>query len=237
MTNTTATSAATSTLGPGLPAVRGVMSTSIGRKAVMAATGVILFGYVVGHMTGNLLVFVGPEAINEYGHFLHTFLHGAGIWIARAVLGTSFVLHVWAATLLTIDNLSARPVGYRQWSGRESTYASRTMVWSGPILLLFVFYHVAHLTFGGPHPDFIEGDVYHNVVTGFRSPLASGIYIVSMLALSLHLYHGVWSMLQTLGLSHPKWNGLRFAFAAVSTIAVAAGNISIPLAVLLGILR
>jgi succinate dehydrogenase / fumarate reductase cytochrome b subunit len=234
VTNTTSTTAVTSFTPV---AVRGVMSTSIGRKAVMAVTGVILVGYVIGHMTGNLLVFVGPDAINEYGHFLHTFLHGAGIWIARAILATSLVLHVWAATVLTIDNLSARPVGYRQWAGRESTYASRTMVWSGPILLLFVFYHIAHLTFGGPHPDFIEGDVYHNVVAGFRSPLASGIYIVSMLALGLHLYHGVWSMLQTLGLSHPKWNGLRFGFAAVTTIAVAAGNISIPLAVLLGILR
>jgi succinate dehydrogenase / fumarate reductase cytochrome b subunit len=203
----------------------------------MAVTGIVLFGFVVGHMIGNLQIFLGAEAINHYGEFLREFLHGTGIWIARGGLLIAVVAHIWAATALTLSNLSARPVGYRKSQSRETTYASRTMVWSGPILLLFVIYHLMHFTWGTAHPGFIHGDVYHNVIVGFSSVPASTFYILAMLALGLHMYHGVWSMLQTLGLSHPRWNGLRFGFAVVSTIVVVAGNISIPLAVLTGLVR
>jgi succinate dehydrogenase / fumarate reductase cytochrome b subunit len=213
------------------------VGSTLGRKVVMAATGIILFGFVVGHMLGNLQVFLGPAALNEYGMLLRELLHGTGIWIARGVLLASVLLHVWAATSLTLESWAARPEGYRTTRHRESTYASRTMVWSGPILALFIVYHLAHLTLGNAHPQFVEGDVYRNVIVGFGVPWVSGFYIVAMLCLGLHMYHGVWSMLQTLGLSHPRWNRLRFAFSAASTAAVVAGNISIPLAVLLRIVR
>jgi succinate dehydrogenase / fumarate reductase cytochrome b subunit len=200
----------------------------------MAATGLVLYGFVVAHMVGNLQVYLGPEAINAYGEFLRHFLHGQGLWIARATLLLAVGLHVWAAVALTLSNWSARPQGYREWQARESTYASRTMVWSGPLLFIFIVYHLAHFTVGSAHPDFVPGDVYRNLVVGFQNPFASAFYILAMLALGLHMYHGFWSMLQTLGLSHPRWNRVRLGLSLLLAGAVIAGNISIPLAVLTG---
>ena len=200
----------------------------------MAASGLVLYGFVVVHMIGNLQVFMGAHAINAYGEFLHGFLHGQGLYLARAVLVLAALLHVWAAVSLTLSNVTARAVGYREWQARESTYASRTMVWSGPLLLAFLIYHLAHFTTGAAHPEFVPGDVYRNVVVGFQNPFASAFYILAMLALGLHMYHGFWSMLQTLGLSHPRWNRVRRGVSAVLAFGVVAGNISIPLAVLLG---
>ena len=203
----------------------------------MAATGLILFGFVVAHMIGNLQAYAGPESLNAYGRWIRELFHGAGLWIARGVLLLAVILHVWAAVSLTIENRKARPVGYRLRRWEESTYASRTMTWSGPILALFIAYHLLHLTTGNVHPNFVEGDVYHNFVAGFRIVPVSAFYVVAMLCLGLHLYHGVWSMLQTLGLSHPRWNPLRKAFAGTITAVVVLGNISFPIAVLLGIIR
>ncbi len=203
----------------------------------MALTGLVLFGFVVAHMLGNLQVYLGPEAMNHYAEFLREMLHGAGLWVARAVLLVAVVLHIWAAVSLSLESRNARPQGYRVENHRASTYASRTMVWSGPLLALFIAYHLAHLTFGTAHPEFVEGDVYHNFVSGFSRWPVSLLYIAAMLALGLHLYHGVWSMLQTVGLSHPRWNPLRMAFAAGITALVVLGNVSFPVAVLGGWLR
>jgi len=213
------------------------LASTVGRKVVMAATGVVLSGFVVAHMIGNLQIYLGPESLDAYGRFLRTFLHGGGIWLARAVLLAAVALHIWAAWALTRTSWAARPVAYRRVRRRESTYASRTMRWSGPLLALFVVYHLMHLTVGSAHPHFEEGRVYANVVSGFRVWPVSAFYIVAMLALGLHMYHGVWSMTQTLGLAHPRYDGLRRGFAAVSTGVVVAGNVSIPLAVLAGIVR
>ena len=210
------------------------LGSSIGKKAVMAVTGLVLFGFVIGHMIGNLQVFLGPQALNDYAVFLREFLHGQGLWIVRAGLLLAVGLHVWAATSLTIGNWSARPVGYRAWQARESNYASRTMVWSGPLLAVFIFYHLAHFTTGHAHPEFVEGDVFRNVVVGFQNPFVSAFYVLAMLALGLHMYHGVWSMLQSLGLDHPRWSSARRLFAAVVTALLVIGNISIPVAVLAG---
>jgi len=212
-------------------------ASTIGKKVVMAVSGFILFGFVVAHMIGNLQAYMGPEALNAYAVWLRELLHGAGLWIARAVLLLSVILHMWSATALTIDNRRARPVGYRRREYDRSTYASRTMVWSGPILLLFIIYHLLHFTFGTVHPSFVEGDVYHNFVAGFQVVPVSIFYIVAMLALGYHLYHGIWSMLQTLGLSHPRYNFLRHGFAGLMTAIVVVGNISFPLAVLTGVIR
>jgi succinate dehydrogenase cytochrome b subunit len=208
--------------------------SSIGKKVVMAASGIVLYGFVVGHMIGNLQIYLGPHALNDYSVFLREFLHGQGIWIARAGLLVAVGLHIWAAVALTLGNWGARPVGYREWEPRESTYASRTMVWSGPILALFIVYHIMHLTLGTVHPQFVEGDVYRNVVIGFQNPFASAFYILAMVVLGLHMYHGFWSMLQTLGLSHPRWNPVRRTVALVISGIVVAGNVSIPVAVLTG---
>jgi len=209
--------------------------STVGKKVVMGATGVVLFGFVFAHMVGNLQIFMGAEALNAYSEFLHEFLHGMGLWLARGTLLAAVGLHIWAATSLTLASWKARPLGYRETEPRESTYASRTMRWSGPLLLLFIVYHLLHLTTGTVHGSFVPGDVYHNVVAGFRVWPVSAFYIAAMVALGFHLWHGVWSMLQSLGLSHPRWNPFRRAFATVFTVVVIVANISFPIAVLVGL--
>jgi succinate dehydrogenase / fumarate reductase cytochrome b subunit len=216
---------------------RGFADSSIGRKVIMAVTGAILFGFVFVHMIGNLQVYLGAEALNHYGVFLRQLLHGAGIWIFRAVLLTAVTLHIWSATALTLSSRRARPEGYREEKWKESTYASRTMRWGGVILLLFVIYHLLHFTIGSAHPSFIEGDVYHNFVAGFQVVPVSLFYIFAMLALGLHLRHGVWSMFQTLGVSHPRYIRAAHVFAWIFAAVIVLGNISFPLAVLAGIVK
>ena len=203
----------------------------------MGASGAILFGFVVAHMLGNLQVYLGREALNAYAEGLRKV--PALLWLARGVLLLALLLHLWAAWSLTVANRRARRVGYRETVPQASTYASRTMRWSGVTILLFVIYHLLHFTFGARavHPRFQSGDVYHNFVTGFQHPLVSLFYIVAMLALGFHLYHGAWSMLQTVGLSHPRFDPLRKGFATLITTIVVAANISFPVAVMLGILR
>jgi succinate dehydrogenase / fumarate reductase cytochrome b subunit len=213
------------------------LASTVGKKVVMAVTGIILFAYVVAHLIGNLQAYMGPEALNAYAVWLRSLAHGAGLWIARAVLLLSVILHIWAATALTVGNVKARPIGYRRREHDRSTYASRTMVWSGPIIALFVIFHILHLTTGTVHPSFVEGDVYHNFVAGFQVVPVSVFYIIAMLALGYHLYHGIWSMLQTLGLSHPRYNYLRHGFAGLMTAIIVVGNIAFPLAVLMGVIR
>ena len=215
----------------------GFLGSSVGRKVIMAVTGLILFAYVFGHMIGNLQVYLGPEALNHYAVLLRSLLHGAGIWIVRVVMLAAVGLHIWAATSLTLESWRARPDGYREQKWKESTYASRTMRWGGVILLLFVIYHLLHLTTGTVHPNFVEGDVYHNFVTGFQNVPASIVYMIAMIALGLHLKHGVWSMFQTLGVSHPRYIRIAHAAAWIFAVLIVAGNISFPLAVLFGIVR
>jgi succinate dehydrogenase / fumarate reductase cytochrome b subunit len=175
--------------------------------------------------------------MNHYAEFLRAFLHGGGLWLARAVLLASVGLHIWAATTLTLEARAARPVAYRRWEPEESTIASRTMRWSGYLLAGFILYHLLHLTTGQTHPDFVPGDVYRNVVEGFRRPAASALYIAAMVLLGLHLSHGIWSLFRTLGVGHPR--AVRFVklLARVIAVLVTVGNISFPLAVLAGIVQ
>jgi succinate dehydrogenase / fumarate reductase cytochrome b subunit len=193
--------------------------------------------FVIGHMLGNLQVYLGPEAMNNYAVFLRQVLHGTGLWIARVTLLAAVILHIWAATSLTLTSRRARAIGYRKQQWKESTYASRTMRWGGVIILLFVIYHILHMTTGTVHPTFIEGDVYHNFVGGFRSVPVSLFYIFAMLALGLHLRHGVWSMFQTLGVSHPRYIRAARVLAWIVAIVVVVGNVSFPLAVLAGLVK
>ena len=215
-----------------MTSARRFFASSIGKKVVMAVTGIALFGFVVAHMVGNLQVYLGSATLNAYAKALQDL--GPLLWLMRIGLLAAVLLHIWAAVSLTRMNRAARPAGYREQSHRESTYASRTMRWSGVLLALFIVYHLMHLTWGNAHPDFIHGDVYHNFIVGFRPVLVTLIYIVAMLALGLHMYHGVWSLMQTLGLSHPRYNHLRHAFATLITAVVVIGNISMPVAVAAG---
>ena len=213
----------------------GFLGSSIGKKVVMAGSGAVLVGFVVAHMVGNLQVYLGPAALNGYAEKLRQV--PALLWAARLGLLVAVLLHIWSAWSLTRMSRAARPVGYRARESRESTYASRTMRWGGVILLLFIVYHLMHFTFGNAHPDFVHGDVFHNFVVGFQSVAVSGVYIAAMVALGFHLYHGVWSMMQTVGLSHPRYDRLRHTFATLVAVVVVAGNVSFPLAVLTGLLH
>lgn len=211
--------------------------STVGKKTVMAVTGVMGLGFVLAHLLGNLQFYLGPEVLNEYGAALRR--NPALLLVARLCLLTAVVLHLAAAFQLAAINSAARPQGYRSWSPRKSTYASRTMKYSGPILLLFIVYHLLHLTAGAVHPNFRHGpgdlpDVYHNVVAGFSSIPASLAYIVAMIFLGLHLSHGVWSMVQSAGWNHPRYTPLVQKLAVLLTILIVLGNISIPLSVLLG---
>ncbi len=211
--------------------------TTIGKKAVMAVTGVVLFGFVVGHLLGNLQIYLPPEKINHYSEALRAL--PALLWGTRTVLLVSVWLHIWSSFALWRLQKAARPVTYVKKASINSTYASRTMMWSGPIVLAFVIFHLLHFTFGVVHPGgpFDKHNVYNNVVTGFQFWPASLFYIVAMIMLCYHLYHGLWSMFQSLGFSHPVYTPWLRRFAKVSAILIAIGNVSIPVAVLAGYIK
>jgi succinate dehydrogenase / fumarate reductase cytochrome b subunit len=209
--------------------------TTIGKKVVVALTGLILFGYLVAHMLGNLQVFAGREVLNAYGAFLHGNL--TLLWGVRIVLLVSVVAHIAATAQLFARNRAARPERYRKKREVATDYASRTMYMSGPIIAAFVIYHVLHLTTGHVGPPFVQGDVYANVVNGFRVWYIAGFYILAMTLLAFHLYHGLWSFFQTLGLNHPKYNSARRIFAQAMTLVLYIGFISVPVAVLTGVVR
>ncbi len=225
----------------------GFVETTIGKKVVMAVTGFIVIGFVVAHMVGNLQIFMGPEKLNGYAAFLRGL--GGGLWVFRIVIALSAVLHIVSAAQVTLASLKARPVGYKVNKFLESSYAARTMRWGGPILLLFVVYHLLHFTIGSAHPSaglgsahpngagFDATDVYNNVVVGFQVWWVSAVYIAAMILLGLHILHGAFSMFQSVGLNHPKWNLWRVVIAVVLAGAVTIGNISMPAAVLLGFLN
>lgn len=207
-----------------------------GKKAVMAVTGAMMFGFVLLHMAGNLQIFEGPDQFNKYAQLLRTLPEA--LWAARFVLLAAVAAHTVAAIQLALRNRRARPVAYSKKEAIASTYASRTMYWSGPIVLAFVIYHLLHFTFGVTGvPDFIEGDVYHNVVNGFQNPIIAAWYVVAMLLLCLHLRHGISSMFQTLGISHPRYTPWFKKAAALLAVVIFLGFISVPLSVVLGYVR
>lgn len=216
--------------------------STVGKKIAMALSGAILVLWVIGHMLGNLKTFLGPRAINEYAEGLRTmgeplFARGQLLWIARTVILVSVAIHIVAATQLTLLSRAARPVGYRRTPHLELAYASRTMRWGGVIILFYVIYHLLHLTFGSVHPDFVPGDVYHNLLVGFRVWPVVVAYVAATAALMLHLYHGIWSGLQTLGASHPRYDRVRRTGAAAIAVLLFVGFVSVPLAVVTGVLR
>jgi succinate dehydrogenase / fumarate reductase, cytochrome b subunit len=207
--------------------------TTVGKKFVVAVTGVILFLFVLGHMIGNLQLFAGPETLNAYAAFLQGM--GGVLWVIRAVLLLTLGVHVITTLLLFLQNWGSRPVRYRVKKTREVDYSARTMVWTGPIVATFVLYHLLHFTLGTLHHDFIEGDVYHNVVSGFLIWWVAAVYMVANLLLGFHLKHGLWSWFQTLGLAHPKYNTWRNRFALFFAGLIIVGNLSMPVAVLAGL--
>lgn len=219
----------------------GFYEAPIGKKAVMAATGVIVFIYVLGHLLGNLQVYSpDPEQINRYAAFLHDPSRAPLLWGVRVLLLVAVVLHIIASVQLWLLKHAARPVGYYKKDDVPAAYAARTMVWSGPIILVFVIFHVLHLTVGAvlPLQEIGPGkpNVRANLIEGFQNPAVSGFYIFAMVLLAMHLYHGLWSMFQSLGFSYPRYTPMIKRLAAVFAIAIGAGYISIPLAILTGLI-
>ncbi len=213
----------------------GWLGSTLGKKVVMAVTGIMLFAFVVVHMLGNLQIYSGPEQLNGYAELLHR--HLPLLWAARLVLLLCVGVHIVTAAQVWLRNRRSRPVRYRVFRPPAVDYAARTMVWSGPLIALFVLFHLAHLTGGWTHPQFAAGDVYHNLVICFNQVPVALIYIVANLLLGLHLFHGLWSLFQTLGLQHPRFDPWRRLVAVLMAGLVVSGNISIPLAVLAGIVE
>ena len=216
-------------------AVARFYDSSIGKKAVMAVTGLVLFGFLILHMLGNLQVFLGRDVMNHYAETLHG--NPGLLWVARVVLLVSVVLHTWAAIQLTAVKTAARPVAYVKPGNVQGSTGSRTMMLSGPVIALFVIGHLLHFTTGTIHPQFVELHAYENVITGFANPIAAGLYIVAMILVGFHLSHGIWSMFQSIGFSHPRYTPLIRKFAGVFSWILIAGFISVPIAVLAGIVR
>lgn len=227
--------------------ITGFFRSSLGKKYIMAITGLVMFGFVIVHMLGNLQVFLGPAALNDYGYFLQS--KPELVWAARTGLLIVVLLHIWAAIKLTAENRAARPKGYACYKVVAASYASRTMLVSGLVLLAFIIYHLLHFTvqvqginFTGT--DFVKledakhhHDVYNMIVIGFSQPLVSIFYIVSMGLLSLHLSHGVSSMFQSLGWKNRKYAVLIDRLALIAAGVLLVGYSAIPLAVLTGILK
>ena len=230
----------------------GFYEAYIGKKFVMAATGVILFGYVIGHLAGNLQIYVPPRVvdgeyvyqINNYARFLHS---NAGLlWAVRTLLLTAVGLHIWSSVQLWLQKRRARPIGYVKKDDVPSAYASRTMMWSGPIIGAFIVFHILHLTTGSVGLGFQEPTMgvggeeqfyaFQNLVHGFRNPAVAIAYVVAIVLLSMHLYHGIWSMFQSVGISHPRLTPVLQRIAHWGSVLIAVGYISIPIAVLLGVI-
>lgn len=203
--------------------------TTIGKKVLMALSGVIIVGFTIGHFLGNLNLYLGPEALNDYAEFLRSL--PALLWGTRLLLVFAFSVHIASAYSLWTRNRRARGSRYKHRKDLATDYAARTMYWTGPILLLYLVYHLLHFTILPEHP----GDVYRNVVEGFQNPLISGVYIVGNVALGFHIFHGIYSAFQTLGANHPRYNRYRRDLAIAISAAITIGNLSFPVSVLTGI--
>ncbi len=220
--------------------------TAVGKKYVMAITGIALMGFVVAHTAGNLKMYVGPEAFDEYAEFLRRLLYPIvplefSLWLLRAGLLVALLLHLHSAWSLTVMNRRARPVKYQ--SARDyqiANFASRTMRWTGIIVLLFIVWHILDFTIGttntiGTTGEFNRHEVYANVVRSFERVPVSIFYVLANIALGVHLYHGAWSIFQSMGWNNPKFNRWRRHFATGFDAVIVVGNVSFPIAVLAGV--
>ena len=209
---------------------------TIGKKVIMAVTGCILTLFVTGHLVGNLQVYQGAEKLNHYAEFLHGL--GSALWVIRLAMLTTVVLHIVVAIQLWLGNRAARPMNYVKQGWVQASLGSRTMIWTGPLLAIFITYHLLHLTTGQAHPSFNhELNVFSNVTSGFRQLPAAISYILAMVFLGYHLSHGIWSMFQSIGVNHPRLTPILQKAALIIALIIVIGNISIPVSVLAGIIQ
>ncbi len=216
--------------------LRRFYSAAAGKKIVMGVTGLIGIGFVILHMAGNLLAFRGPDAINAYAHFLAS--TGEALWLLRTVLIVAVILHVIAAYQLTMQNRASRPIGYVKRDPQVSTWAVRTMRLGGVVLLIFIPLHIMHFTNPGWRPtgEFVKADVYASIVTSFRVWWITLFYVVAMISLGFHLYHGAWSSVRSIGVAQPSERPLHRRIALVIAVAVWLGFTAVPVAVFAGLI-
>ena len=210
--------------------------STVGKKIIMAVSGVVGVAFLVAHMAGNLQIFAGEERINAYARFLHGPAEEV-VLLQRVVLVVALVLHVLMAWQLTTRNRTARPEGYSRRDPQVTTLAARTMRWGGVLLLAFIVFHILHFTTLDIDPSFVQYDVYGNVRKAFQHPWRVAVYVVAMVLLGLHLYHGAWSSGRTLGMSPPSAWPLRRRVALGLAIVIAAGFALVPVAAFLGFFR
>lgn len=215
--------------------------SAVGKKWVMAVTGIMIMGFVFFHAIGNLKVYLGAEDLNHYAEFLQQLLvpilpPTIALWIMRGGLLVAIVFHIHSAYGLTRMNHRANGSGYEQRRHYQAANAaSRSMRWTGIVVGLFILFHLADLTFGTLNPDFVRDDVYRNLVASLSRPPVALIYIIANIGLGIHLFHGSWSMFQSLGLNNPRWNSWRKGFAIGFAGLVMVINVSFPIAVLTGV--
>jgi succinate dehydrogenase / fumarate reductase cytochrome b subunit len=219
--------------------VIGLYRTSVGKKFFMAVSGVILIGFLIAHMIGNLKVFMGAESFNHYAEYLREvgypiLPHKAGLWIFRIVLLGAVGIHMLSALQVYLQSRPARGGKYKKEDDLSFSYASRTMRWGGLIILAFVVYHLLHFTTGDAHPEFIVGDAYRNVVIGFQNPWVIGAYVVALVMVTFHVYHGLWSAFQTVGANHPRYNPYRRPLALILAGVLLLGFLTVPVGVMTG---
>ncbi len=221
------------------------LDSNIGLKILMALSGLALVGFVIAHMLGNMQIFLGADALNDYAELLQG--NTKLLWAARSGLIAAIGAHVYSALKLAVRARAARPAGYKNHKWLSGSYAVRTMRFGGMVLLAFIVYHLLHFTVGTTgHDNFkhcatvaneFNCYAYQNVVGGFANPLVGIFYIVAQLCLGLHLAHGVWSMCRTLGLDNPRFDGIARKVAIAVSVVVTVGNISIPVAVMAGLVH
>lgn len=219
-------------------------TSDIGMKWMMALTGAGLLAYVLVHMIGNIKIYLGAEDLDHYAEALRTLLYpivpeSGVLWIFRIGLLSMFGIHIWSAIVLATRNWKARGT-IRYEAKRQyvaANYASRTMLWGGIIIFLFILFHIADLTLGSANPDYVAGSVYNNVIYSFGRWWVALIYVTAQIALAFHIYHGAWSLFQSLGMSNPRYDEWRRWLAVVFALAILIGNSSIPIAVQFGLLQ
>ena len=224
-----------------MPASASLVRSSIGKKVLMAVTGIILLLFLVGHMVGNLKAFLGAESFNHYAEFLRTVGEPVVprttlLWIIRGVLLASLLVHVVNAIAVWRMDRRSRSVGYKRYQSLAISAASRSMLWGGVTIFAFVVYHLLHMTFGTVHPEFRHGQPFNNLVTGFQNPIVVGAYLLTMVPLGLHLYHGFWAAFQSLGSTNPRMNVPRRQLAAAISLIIVLGFAAVPLAISFGLI-
>jgi len=230
------------------PFLLDLYSTAVGKKYVMAISGIAMMGFVLFHMIGNLKMYMGETALNHYAEFLKELLYplapkGVVLWILRGGLITMLLLHLHAAWSLTRLNRFARAVKYQGPRDYQvAKFASRTMRWTGIIVLSYLIWHILDLTFGvvnttGTNGEFVKGEVYQNVLNSLNRPVVAAFYVVANVLLGIHLFHGAWSIFQSLGWNNPRFNTWRRGFATAFATIVVVGNVSFPIAVIAGIVK